>query len=138
MGQVAETFYDDLSMDRVTYNQEQDQMVYTTVTFIPAEDDGILRTFIDRYTSMLIHDLAYMEELRRRKNGYTLKEEAINYPPAAINAVIELHKHFVGYHADDVNNSEFDWLSLLILHALFHCQPSQNLHHRSFCLTLKV
>ena len=44
-------------------------MVDTTVSFNPeesdyeTEDDGVLKTFIDRYTTMLIHDSAYMEEL---------------------------------------------------------------------------
>ena len=30
---------------------------------MPDEEDGILRSFIDRYTTMLIHDSIYMEEL---------------------------------------------------------------------------
>jgi len=37
-------------------------MTESTIGFLP-DDDGILRTFIDRYTTMLIHDSVYMEEL---------------------------------------------------------------------------
>jgi len=36
-------------------------MVETTIGFLP-DEDGILKTFIDRYTTMLVHDSIYMEE----------------------------------------------------------------------------
>ena len=36
-------------------------MTETTIGFLP-DSDGILKTFIDRYTTMLIHDSIYMEE----------------------------------------------------------------------------
>lgn len=36
-------------------------MVETTIGFLP-DEDGILKTFIDRYTTMLIHDSIYLEE----------------------------------------------------------------------------
>lgn len=37
-------------------------MVESTVSFLP-DEDGILKSFIDRYTTMLVHDSIYMEEL---------------------------------------------------------------------------
>ena len=62
VSQTVETLYDDLSMDRVTYSTQTDKMVDTDVGFLP-DNDGILKTFIDRYTTMLIHDSIFMEEL---------------------------------------------------------------------------
>ena len=36
-------------------------MVETTVTFLPTGEDGILKTFVERYTTMLVHDSILME-----------------------------------------------------------------------------
>lgn len=60
--QVVENVYDDLSADRTMYSTSIDTIVDSTIGFLP-DDDGILKTFIDRYTTMLIHDSVYMEEL---------------------------------------------------------------------------
>ena len=38
-------------------------MVETTVTFLPTGEDGILKTFVERYTTMLVHDSILMEQL---------------------------------------------------------------------------
>lgn len=38
-------------------------MVDTNITFAPTGEDGVLKTFIERYTTMLIHDSMFMEEL---------------------------------------------------------------------------
>ena len=62
VSQTVETVYDDMSADRVTYSTETNKLINTDVGFLP-DDDGILKTFIDRYTTMLIHDSIYMEEL---------------------------------------------------------------------------
>jgi len=35
--------------------------VETTIGFLP-DEDGILKTFIDRYTTMMVHDSIFMEE----------------------------------------------------------------------------
>ena len=61
VSQVVETYYDDLSKDSKLYQTEADHMVETTIGFLP-DEDGILKTFIDRYTTMLIHDSIYLEE----------------------------------------------------------------------------
>ena len=37
-------------------------MIDTTIGFSP-DSDGILKTFIDRYTTMLVHDSVLMEEI---------------------------------------------------------------------------
>ena len=37
-------------------------MIDTTIGFSP-DSDGILKTFVDRYTTMLIHDSVLMEEI---------------------------------------------------------------------------
>ncbi len=60
--QVVETLYDDLSAEKKSIKTEIDQMIDSTVGFAPG-DDGILNTFIDRYTTMLIHDSILMEEI---------------------------------------------------------------------------
>ena len=60
--QIKETLYDDMSVDRVHHTTQADEIVDTTINFLPNED-GILQTFIDRYTTMLIHDSIFMEEL---------------------------------------------------------------------------
>lgn len=60
--QVTENVYDDMSADRTYYTTSTDQITESTIGFLP-DDDGILKTFIDRYTTMLIHDSVYMEEL---------------------------------------------------------------------------
>ena len=62
MTQVTENIYDDLSADRTYYTTSTDQITESTIGFLP-DEDGILKTFIDRYTTMLIHDSVYMEEL---------------------------------------------------------------------------
>lgn len=61
VSQLVETHYDDMSKDSKLYSTEADHMVETTIGFLP-DDDGILKTFIDRYTTMLIHDSIYLEE----------------------------------------------------------------------------
>ena len=60
--QVIETVYDDLSKDRMHMTTEADQIVETNVSMLP-DEEGILKTFIDRYTTMLIHDSIFMEEM---------------------------------------------------------------------------
>jgi len=59
---VIETVYDDLSHDRALYTIESDKIVETNVTLLP-DEDGVLKTFIDRYTTMLVHDSILMEEM---------------------------------------------------------------------------
>ena len=61
VSQLVETYYDDLSKESKLYKTEADHMTETTIGFLP-DSDGILKTFIDRYTTMLIHDSIYMEE----------------------------------------------------------------------------
>ena len=51
-----------MSKDSKLYQTEADHMIETTIGFLP-DEDGILKTFIDRYTTMLIHDSIYMEEV---------------------------------------------------------------------------
>lgn len=63
MTKLTETVYDDLSMDHKYHTVEADKMVESNIAFLPDEEDGILRSFVDRYTTMLIHDSIYMEEL---------------------------------------------------------------------------
>ena len=60
--QVIETVYDDMSTDRMHMTTEADQIVETNVSMLP-DEEGILKTFIDRYTTMLIHDSIFMEEM---------------------------------------------------------------------------
>ena len=60
--EVIETVYDDLSMDKLHVTTEADKIVDTNVSMLP-DDDGILKKFIDRYTTMLIHDSIFMEEM---------------------------------------------------------------------------
>jgi len=60
--QIVETMYDDHSSDRQLLTTDVDHVVETTIGFLPSED-GILKTFIDRYTTMLVHDSIYMEEV---------------------------------------------------------------------------
>jgi len=60
--QLVETIYDDMTMDRLHVTTETDEIVDTKVSFLP-DNDGILQTFIDRYTTMLIHDSVFMEEM---------------------------------------------------------------------------
>ena len=62
MTQLIETVYDDHTSDRALYTTEADKIVETNVSFLP-DEDGLLKTFIDRYTTMLIHDSIYMEEM---------------------------------------------------------------------------
>ena len=62
ISELVDTVYDDLSMDSVLKSQTADSFVNTEVTFLP-DDEGVLKTFIDRYTAMLIHDSVYMEQL---------------------------------------------------------------------------
>ena len=38
-------------------------MVETSVTQLPHEDDGVVKTFIDRYTTMIVRDQALLEEV---------------------------------------------------------------------------
>ena len=63
--QVFDIVYDDMSADRVHYKQDSDKLVETTISFPQpeADDDGVLRTFIDRYTALITHESAYMEEI---------------------------------------------------------------------------
>ena len=42
--------------------RESDEIVKTNVTMLP-DEDGVLQSFIDRYTTMLIHDSIFMEEI---------------------------------------------------------------------------
>ena len=60
--QVIETVYDDFSSDRALHTTEADHIVDTNVTLLPNEE-GILKAFVDRYTSMLVRDSIYMEEM---------------------------------------------------------------------------
>ena len=62
VSQVVETVYDDLSKDRVLYSTTTDHLVNANVTQMP-DVDGILKTFVDRYTTMLVHDSIYMEQM---------------------------------------------------------------------------
>ena len=59
---VIETAYDDGSRDKAHVTREADEIVKTNVTMLP-DEDGILKRFVDRYTTMLIHDSIFMEEL---------------------------------------------------------------------------
>lgn len=62
MTHVIQTVYDDMSVDKAHVTTEADKIVETNVTLFP-DEDGILKTFIDRYTTMLIHDSIFMEEM---------------------------------------------------------------------------
>jgi len=50
-----------MSKDQKLYKTEADHMVETTIGFIP-DSEGILKSFVDRYSAMLIHDSILMEE----------------------------------------------------------------------------
>ena len=60
-GQMIETLFDDLSLDRLHQQRGIDHMVETSVTQLPHEDDGVVKTFIDRYTTMIVRDQALLE-----------------------------------------------------------------------------
>ena len=62
IGTIEETLYDDMSMDRVHNQREIEHNTRADVSFLP-DDDGVLRTFVQRYTTMLIKDSAFMEEI---------------------------------------------------------------------------
>ena len=59
-----------MSVDRHLVSTEADQMVEETITFLPDENDGILKTFIDRYTTMLVHDSILKEEIPSGHNVF--------------------------------------------------------------------
>lgn len=59
---VIETAYDDGSRDKAHVTREADEIIKTNVTMLP-DEDGILKRFVDRYTTMLIHDSIFMEEM---------------------------------------------------------------------------
>ena len=61
VSQTVETVYDDFSMDKMKFTTEADKIVESTISFEP-DEDGILKSFINRYTTMLIKDSIYMEQ----------------------------------------------------------------------------
>ena len=71
-------------------------MVETNVLLHPSEEDGILQTFIDRYTTMLVKDSIFMEEIPA---PHFMHQSLLNHPI------------FDGHHFEDR-----DHVSELVLH----------------------
>jgi len=94
---MVQTTYDDFSSDHQLLTKEIDRLVETTTSILP-DEDNILRSFIDRYTTLLVRDSVYTE---------TEKEDAIAAAQAALDPR-HLHGNTLQRREPSGNDNYFD------------------------------
>lgn len=109
---VYETVFDDLSKERLHVGRTRDIIENADIRFgTPDEETGILRTFIDRYTTMLVKDSIMLEEVPAPTKISMLIEGALKHDPR----VVELHPdqeedfgHHLDLHGDSLTPHEME------------------------------